>query len=57
MIVPGRPQASRAHLLMERCFSGKIVVVPASAPLLDSSDNVLHEWGGFLDTLLVQRGC
>jgi len=57
MIVPGRPQTSRAHLLMERCFSGKIVVVPASAPLLDSSDNVLHEWGGFLDTLLVQRGC
>ena len=57
MIVPGRPQVSRAHLLMERCFSGKIVVVAASAPLLDSSDNVLHEWGGFLDTLLVQRGC
>ena len=57
MIVPGRPQVSRAHLLMERCFSGKIVVVPASEPLLRSSDNVLHEWGGFLDALLVQRGC
>jgi uncharacterized SAM-binding protein YcdF (DUF218 family) len=57
MIVPGRPQATRAHMLLERCFAGKIVVVPVSEPLLDSSDNVLHEWGGFLDTLLVQRGC
>ena len=57
MIVPGRTQATRAHLLLERCFSGKIVVVPVSEPLLHSSDNVLHEWGGLLDSLLIHRGC
>ncbi len=57
MIVPGRSQATRAHLLLERCFSGRIVVVPASQPLLGDSDNVLHEWAGVLDSLLINRGC
>ncbi len=57
MIVPGRPQATRAHLLLERCFSGKIVVDPASEPLLRFPRDVLHEWGGLLETLLIHRGC
>jgi uncharacterized SAM-binding protein YcdF (DUF218 family) len=57
MIVPGRSQATRAHLLLERCFTGRIVVVPASQPLLGDSDNVLHEWAGVLDSLLINRGC
>jgi hypothetical protein len=57
MIVPGRPQTTRAHLLVERCFSGKIVVDPASEPLLRFPKDVFHEWGGLLETLFIQRGC
>ena len=33
LIVPGRVQATRARLLVERCFSGQVVVVPATEPL------------------------
>jgi hypothetical protein len=57
MIVPGRPQTTRAHVLLERCFSGKIVVDPASETLLRFPRDVLHEWGGLLETLFVERGC
>ena len=57
MIVPGRPQATRAHLLLERCFSGKIVVDPASEPLLDFPKDVLHEWGGLLEVSFIRRAC
>jgi hypothetical protein len=57
MIVPGRPQATRAHLLLERCFSGKIVVDPASESLLRFPQDVLHEWGGLLEVLTIRRGC
>jgi hypothetical protein len=57
MIVPGRPQTTRAHLLLERCFSGRIVVVPAPEPLVRFPSDVFHEWGGLVDALLVHRGC
>jgi hypothetical protein len=57
MIVPGRPQTTRAHVLLQRCFSGKIVVDPASETLLRFPRDVLHEWGGLLETLLINRGC
>jgi uncharacterized SAM-binding protein YcdF (DUF218 family) len=57
MIVPDRPQTTRAHLLLERCFSGKIVVEPSSEPLLYFPKDVLHEWGGLLEVLLLRRGC
>jgi uncharacterized SAM-binding protein YcdF (DUF218 family) len=56
LIVPGRAQATRARLLMERCFSGQIVVVPASEPRPPVSE-IIHEWGGVLDALFIHRGC
>jgi uncharacterized SAM-binding protein YcdF (DUF218 family) len=57
LIVPGRAQATRARLLMERCFSGQVDVVPATEPLRDIPGDVLHEWGGLLSALLIYRGC
>lgn len=56
MIVPGRGQATRARLLTERCFSGQVVVVPAveSRPPLSE---IVHEWGGLFDALVVHRSC
>ena len=57
LIVPGLVQATRARLLTERCFSGQVVVVPASVPLLDVPYDVFHEWGGLAEALLIERGC
>jgi uncharacterized SAM-binding protein YcdF (DUF218 family) len=57
MIVPGRAQATRARLLMERCFSGRIVVVPAGVPLLHLPYQVVYEWGALVKALLVDTGC
>ena len=57
LIVPSRTQATRARLLVERCFSGQVVVVPAAEPLWDTPDDVFHEWGGVLAALSIYRGC
>ena len=53
---PGTGDA-RARLLVERCFSGQVVVVPATEPLREIPGDVLHEWGGFLAALMIYRGC
>jgi hypothetical protein len=57
MIIPGRAQATRARLLAQRCFSGQIVLVPATEPLESFPADVLHEWGGLIAALLIYRGC
>jgi len=57
LIVPSRVQATRARLLVERCFSGQVVVVPATEPLRNFPGDVLHQWGGLLAALLIYRGC
>ena len=56
MIVSGRAQVTRARLLAERCFSGRVLVVPIaeSRPALSE---VVHQWGGLLSALVVHRGC
>jgi len=56
LIVPGRAQVTRARLLTERCFSGQLVVVPASEPRPALSE-IIHQWGGLLDALFIHRGC
>jgi hypothetical protein len=57
MIVPSRTQATRARLLVERCFPGQVVVVPSAEPLWDTPRDVFHEWGGVLGALSFYRGC
>lgn len=56
LIVPGRSQATRARLLTERCFSGRVTVVPTAGPRPALSD-IIHQWGGLIDALFVHRGC
>ena len=56
LIVPGRAQATRARLLTERCFSGQVVVVPASEPRPTLSE-IFHQWGGLVDALFIHRSC
>ena len=57
LIVPSRTQATRARLLVERCFSGQVVVVPSAEPLWETPADVVHEWGGVLAALAIYRGC
>jgi hypothetical protein len=57
MIVPGRAQVTRARLLIERCFPGRTVVVPAPVPLLQLPYEVVYEWGALTKALLVDRKC
>ena len=56
MLVPGRGQATRARLLTERCFSGQVTVVPTAGPRPPLSE-IMHEWGGLFDAVLIHRGC
>jgi hypothetical protein len=58
MVVPGRTQATRARLLMARCFKGHTVVVPAAAPpFFDLLAQVAYEWGALTKALVLQPGC
>jgi uncharacterized SAM-binding protein YcdF (DUF218 family) len=56
LLVPGRGQATRARLLTERCFPGNLVVVPADEPRPPLSQ-IVHEWGGLFDAVLINRSC
>jgi len=56
LLVPGRGQATRARLLTERCFSGQVTVVPTTGPRPPLSE-IMHEWGGLFDAVLIHRGC
>ena len=57
MIVPGHAQATRARLLMGRCFGGRVVVVPAPVDLWRLPFDVVYEWGALGKALLVDRQC
>jgi hypothetical protein len=58
MVVSGHSQATRARLLMHRCFRGRTVVVPAPSPsLFDLAYEVGYEWGALLKALAMDRGC
>lgn len=57
LIVPSRTQATRARLMVERCFAGQVVTVPSAEPLRDAPRDVFHEWGGVLAELFIYRGC
>ena len=58
MVVSGHTQATRARLLLARCFKGKAVVVPAAPPSIpDLVYQVLYEWGALVKALVVDPGC
>ena len=58
IVVPVTPQATRARLRFERCFSGRILIVPVRPTSLEEwVDRVFYEWGALGKALLLQRGC
>lgn len=57
MVVAGHEQATRARLLLQRCFPGRALVVPAPIRVLTLPYDVLYEWGALAKALLIDRGC
>jgi hypothetical protein len=57
IIVPGRSQLTRARILMKRCFSGQVVVVPASFQFWHFPFEVIYEWAALAKALVVDRRC
>ena len=57
MVVPGRAQSVRARVLMERCFSGRVVVVPSSGSVGHLPYEIAYEWGALTRAVLVDRNC
>jgi hypothetical protein len=57
MVVPGRAQATRARLLLKRCFQGRILIVPAPFYLVQYPYEVVYEWGALGKALFVDRHC
>ena len=57
VVVASRPQATRARILMERCFSGPVYVATASLPLLSWPYQIAYGWGALAKALIVHRSC
>jgi uncharacterized SAM-binding protein YcdF (DUF218 family) len=59
VLVTSTYHVTRARLLLDRCFGGRLEVVAAkpSEGLGEKIGNILHEWGGLGDALTVARGC
>jgi uncharacterized SAM-binding protein YcdF (DUF218 family) len=57
IVVASRPQATRARMLVERCFSGPVYVATASLPLLSWPYQIAYGWGALAKALIVHRSC
>ena len=57
IVVTSTPQATRARIRVERCFSGTVKVVAARPSLADWAYGVLYEWGALAKALLWQTSC
>jgi uncharacterized SAM-binding protein YcdF (DUF218 family) len=57
LVVAGRTQVTRARLLAERCFSGRLVMVPAPVQLIDLPFQIVYEWGALTKAVLLNEHC
>jgi len=59
IVVTSRYHVVRARLLYDRCFDGKLMVVGARASHrpVELAKRTIHEWGGLLDAVTLERGC
>jgi len=57
VLVTSRPQATRARLLMERCFRGPVYVVTAPLPAGSWPYQIAYGWGALIKALVVTRAC
>ncbi len=57
VVVASRPQATRARMLMERCFSGPVYVATASLPPGRWPYQIVYEWGALVKAIAVHQAC
>jgi len=57
VLVTTPEQATRARIVMRRCFSGSIYVITASAPLDEWPYLIFYEWGALFKALALHRDC
>lgn len=56
MIITGKSQATRARMLFERCYAGRLIVVPVANSNPGLWHNISYEWGATLKALFTP-GC
>jgi hypothetical protein len=57
VVVVSRPQATRARLLVERCFAGQVYVATAPLALQTWPYQLAYGWGALLKALVWNRTC
>ena len=59
IVVTSRYHVVRARLLYGRCFDGTLMVVGArsSHRPIEVIKRTMHEWGGLLNALTLERDC
>lgn len=57
VVVASRPQASRARMLLGRCFAGPVYIATGPLPLRSWPYQLAYGWGALLKALVVYRTC
>ena len=57
VLVVSRPQATRARILMERCFSGPVYVSTGPLALSEWPYQIAYGWGALAKALVDHRAC
>ena len=57
VVVASRPQATRARLLVERCFAGQVYLATGPIPPDSWPYQVAYGWGALLKALVWSRSC
>lgn len=56
-LVTTRDQATRARLLLRRCYSGAIYVTTAAEPWYEWPYQIAYGWGSLIKALVMKRSC
>jgi hypothetical protein len=57
VVVVSRPQATRARMLVERCFPGQVYIATGLLPLRSWPYQLTYGWGALLKALVQHRSC
>jgi len=57
LVVAGHAQVTRARLMAQRCFNGRVEVVAAATHWWEIPAQVLYEWGATAKALVLDRSC
>lgn len=57
VVVTSRPQATRARILMERCFTGAVYSATGPLPMGSWPYQVVYGWAALAKALFVDRAC